>query len=301
MGFYLGIDGGGTKTTALVGDEKGNVILKAVSGSLNYNDVGIQGARNTLASVMEQIDNKLGCVEFESAFIGCSALEGEAPPHIIEQLCGGIIPAKAIGMNSDLYIALHSTDDKSPRCVAVCGTGSMAVGTVDNKNVLTAGGWGHIVGDGGSAYAIGRSAMAKAFELYDKGVYNRPVVSAVCEFFGVEKLPQAVDIIYSPSTGKSDIARFAPVVYDLAKEGDSTCVDIITDQCGEFISTVKALLRRMERCNTLYLYGGVFKNNPLFTECFVKVISAYYPDLAIKSLDVPAEQGALNIARCVYG
>lgn len=301
MSFYLGIDGGGTKTTALVGDEKGNIICKAVSGSLNYNDVGFEGARKTLSDIMEQLTNQLGSIELESAFIGCSALEGEAQPHIIEKLCKGIVSAKAIGMNSDLYVALYSVADKAPRCVAVCGTGSMAVGTADNKSVLTAGGWGHIVGDEGSAYSISRNAIATAFKLYDSDDRSSALVKAVCDFYKVRNLPDAVEIIYSENTCKSDIASFSPVVYDLAKSGNKEAKAILSEQSEEFAATVKTLIKRMCSCETLYLYGGVFANNSIFKELFCESVGKAYPDIVIKSLDTPAEQGALNIARCFYG
>ncbi len=297
MGYYLGIDGGGTKTTALVCDETGNILCRAESGSLNFYDVGFDGARKTLASVKEQIKTCLGDIAFSSVVIGCSALDDEAPDDVSKRLCDGIVDTEKLLVNSDLYIALHSSGDSSPRIVAVCGTGSMAVGTVDNEKIITSGGWGHIAGDGGSAYSIALTALKTACRIYDNGEYNHPLVETVCEFYGVEDLRQAIDTIYSPEAQKCDLAELTPIISRLADEGCETAIEIIKNQCTELVDTVSALVKRMSQCDTVYLYGGVFKNNKLFKEFFIKSFNGLYPDICVKSLETSAEQGALDIAR----
>ncbi len=297
MSYYLGIDGGGTKTTALVCDETGNILCRAESGSLNFYDVGFDGARKTLATIKEQIKTCLGDIAFSSVVIGCSALDDEAPADVSERLCGGIIDTEKLLVNSDLFIALHASGDLSPRIVAVCGTGSMAVGTVDNEKIITSGGWGHIAGDGGSAYSISLTALKTACRLYDKGEYSHPLIETVCGFYGVEDLRQAIDSIYSPKARKSDLAELTPLISHLAEEGCETAIEIIKNQCTELVDTVSALVERMSQCDTVYLYGGVFKNNKLFRDCFVKSFESLYPVICIKNLETSAEQGALNIAR----
>ena len=70
MKYYLGIDGGGTRTTAAVSDENGNVLFKAVGKSINFYSVGMEKARENLKNVINDIYKNIGKIEFESAFIG---------------------------------------------------------------------------------------------------------------------------------------------------------------------------------------------------------------------------------------
>ena len=124
MKYYLGIDGGGTKTTAAVSDENGNVITKATGKTINFYAVGMEASRKNLKEVIDILAQKLATDCFEAAFIGCSALDNEADEATLNALCGGIIKAEKVAMNSDVYVALKSSNGN---CVAVCGTGSMAV------------------------------------------------------------------------------------------------------------------------------------------------------------------------------
>ena len=80
--------------------------------------------------VMDHFQNprNVGEIEFYSAFIGCSALDNEATKETIKALCDGIINAKKIGMNSDVFVALASSGEDKCRIVAICGTGSIVTG-----------------------------------------------------------------------------------------------------------------------------------------------------------------------------
>ena len=102
MKHYLGIDGGGTKTTAVVADEKGKILFRAQGKSINFYGVGMEKARENLAVIITEIQEKTGIEDFYSAFIGCSALDTEADKKTIDALCGGIINAEKIGMKLEI-------------------------------------------------------------------------------------------------------------------------------------------------------------------------------------------------------
>ena len=91
--YYLGIDGGGSRTTAALADKDGNVILRATGESINFYSVGMENARNNLSDVINKIYTSIGESKFYAAFIGCSALDDEADTETVEALCGGIIDA----------------------------------------------------------------------------------------------------------------------------------------------------------------------------------------------------------------
>ena len=295
MKYYLGIDGGGTRTTAAVSDENGNIRFKAVGKSINFYSVGMEKARENLKNVINDIYKNIGEIEFESAFIGCSALDNEASNETITALCDGVIRAKKIGMNSDVYVALASSGEDKCRIVAICGTGSIVTGIDENCNIKTKGGWGHIFGDEGSAYSIAVNALKAAAMLYDEGKIT-PLVKKAEEFFGVEDLRAAIDKIYSPETTKDILAGFSTKVGEIAEE-DFVAKTVIVNEAHFFSKTVLALLNEMKNCTLLSLYGGVFQNNELIRKSFIDDIKEFHSDLKIEMLTLPPEEGALKIAR----
>ncbi len=295
MKYYLGIDGGGTRTTAVVSDENAKVLFKAVGKSINFYSVGMKKARENLITVISDIYKNIGEIEFESAFIGCSALDNEADEDTISALCDSIINAKKIGMNSDVYVALASSGEDSCRIVAICGTGSIVTGIDEDGTIKTKGGWGHIFGDEGSAYSIAVNALKASAMLYDEGKIT-PLVKKAEEFFGVEDFRNAIDIIYSPETTKDVLASFSVKVGEIA-EDDFVAKTVIINEAHFFSKTVLALLNEMKKCTLLSLYGGVFQNNELFRNSFVEDIKEFHSDLKICMLTLPPEEGALKIAR----
>ena len=296
MKYYLGIDGGGTRTTAAVSDEKGSILLKVTGKTINFYSVGMETARANLAALMQSIENKLGKISFSGAFIGCSALDDEADEELTRKLCGGVINAQKLKIHSDVYIALKAVGEAVCPCAAICGTGSMAIAEDENGNTQITGGWGHTVGDEGSALGISLRALRICCQLCDRGEAS-PLLESANAFFGVDDFRKAIDIIYSPETTKDVLAGFAEQVGKLAAKGDKTALAIISTEAELFAETVLILLDRVKKCTVLGLYGGVFQHNESFVKTFSKKIKAEYPDITIRLLNMPPEESAIELAR----
>ena len=291
--YYLGIDGGGSKTTAAVADTDGNVILRVTGESINFYSVGMENARKNLSDVVGKIYEAIGETRFYSAFIGCSALDDEADNKTTDALCGGIIDADYIAMSSDVHVALTASGGN---CVAICGTGSMAVGKKADGSISVTGGWGHIIGDEGSAYSIALNALKECCKMRDRNE-RTPLLSSAEEFFEVDDFRKAIDKIYSESTAKDYIARFAKNIAELSDKGCAVSKKIISDEAAAFAETVAALLDEIGGSPMLSLYGGVFQHNEFFRNKFMKEIRKFHPEQASKILDITPEEGAIKAAR----
>ena len=151
MKYYIGVDGGGTKTTAAVGDEKGNLLFKVTGKTVNFYGVGMETARENFKEIIDKIKEKAGIERFAGVFIGSSALNGEADEKTVHDFTDGIAEADYIGMNSDVFVALKAMNTDLPHAVVIAGTGSIVAGINGKGEYITRGGWGHIFGDGGSA------------------------------------------------------------------------------------------------------------------------------------------------------
>ena len=297
MDYYLGIDGGGTKTTAAVSDDNGRIIYKSVGKTVNFYSVGMEKARENLADIMNDIYENIGDVIFKSVFVGCSALDNEADTGLTDTLCSGIIKSEKIKMNSDVYVALFSGDCTVPRCVVICGTGSMAAGIDADNKITVKGGWGHMIGDGGSAYSIAVNALAEAVNLYDENRKDEPLVKIAKDFFKTDDLRKIIDAVYSEETTKDKLADFAKLVSYECEKGEKFSSEILSDECNKLLRTVYSLSEEMKECEILYLYGGVFQNNPIFKSIFTERFNRKYPDIKVEMLTVAPEEGALKIAR----
>lgn len=297
MKYYLGIDGGGTRTVAAVSDENSNILCRAAGGSINFYSVGMDMARDNLSDVIKSIKNQLGDIVFTGAFIGCSALDWEADENTVKALCDGIIRSDKIRMNSDAYVALRASDCKA---VAICGTGSMAIGETEDGEIIVKGGWGHILGDEGSAYQVAIEAIRHCCYLYDCGEMDEIVFEAL-DYFGISSVKGIIDVLYSPHTKKDYVAGFCARVSELAESGCGFANKLIKAEAENYANfTVKLLLEDMDDCSGLAVYGGMFKHCYGFYEAFCDaLIDGDYPDLNIKMLESPPEEGALKLARAL--
>lgn len=291
--YYLGIDGGGSRTTAAVADKDGNVILRATGESINFYSVGMEAARKNLSDVINKVYASIGETKFYAAFIGCSALDDEADKETVDALCGGIIDADYLAMSSDVHVALTASGSN---CVAICGTGSMAVGEKADGSIAVTGGWGHIIGDEGSAYSIAVKALRECCGMRDRNE-RTPLIESAEEFFEVDDFRKAIDKIYSENTAKDYIARFAKNVAELSDKGCAVSKQILCDEAAAFAKTVAALLDEIGGSPMLSLYGGVFQHNAFFRDEFMKNVRIYHPHQASEILDVSPEEGAIKAAR----
>lgn len=291
MSYYLGIDGGGTKTTAVVANETGKIICRAVGKTLNFYAVCIEACRDNLKNLMAEIEKECGISSFDAVAIGCSALDCKADEETVNSLCANIIHSPKIYMDSDAFIALAASNAS---CVAICGTGSIAIGEKSNGEIVVTGGWGHILGDEGSAYMIAISALKLCCTLCDDGA-DHPILKKALEYFEIDDFRGAIDIIYSLNTSKDYIAGFAAQVGALAQQGCSDAQNILKKQAVAFAKTVYSLINAIDSCTLLSVYGGVFKNSELFREEFTKAIQKEYP-IPVELLTLTPEEGAIKVA-----
>ena len=295
MNYYLGVDGGGTTTTVAVADENGNILVKCKGKTINYCSVGLEKARENFKAVLADVERKTGINTYKNAFIGSSALTEAADNETTERFCGGILNAENIFMHSDVYAALCAVGDEVPKCVVISGTGSVAAALDRNGNYFTAGGWGHIMGDEGSAYGIATAALRRCVYLWDSGI-EAPLLNRVTAFLGIESFAKIESAVYGENTTKDVIASLATVVSELAAVGDADALAILEAESRKLFETVEILFGRTGGCEKISLYGGVFRNVPLFREKFEALVERKYPNMKIGFLEITPEDGAVKAA-----
>ena len=295
MKYYLGIDGGGTKTVAIICDENGTLVSRYVGKSINYNSVGTDEARKNLKETVDGVLEGKG-IALSSAFIGMPALADRADDSFTQELCGGIIDCPKIAMDSDVYIGLEAMNCDGAAAMVVSGTGSMAVGKLDDGKIIHTGGWGYILGDEGSGYALGLDAVKAAICGAEGSAPATELTQKVLEHFNISGIDSLIDIFYDPPISNSVVAKVAPVLFACAHNGDEVANGIITRHAGLLADTVAALLKNMPCGTPLGMWGGILVNCEIFREQFVSLINKKFPETQVEIIKYPPEYGAVFAA-----
>lgn len=294
MKYYLGIDGGGSKTTAIICDENLNLVSRFVGESINFNSVGMEKARENLKATVDGVLFGKD-IQLSAVFIGMSAIAERADDTFTKKLCEGIIDCPKITMDSDVYIGLEAMRCECPAAMVISGTGSMAVGRLENGSIIHTGGWGYILGDEGSGYAIAIDALKAAICGYEGSGEKTLLADAVMEHYKVENMLEIIDLFYDPPMPRSEIAKFAPVVFECS-EKDSVADAIISNHARLLAQTVCALLSKMPAGTPLGLWGGIFENQENFRIRFSAIINESFPETKINVLEYAPEYGAVFAA-----
>ena len=172
MAYYLGIDGGGTKTRCALGDET-TVLATAASGGSNIVRVGETRARESLHTAIRQVcaTAQITFSQIRSLCIGAS---GAGRPEIAARVRAIVdelnpeFPASRIEVTTDTIIALQAAFGSGPGVIAIAGTGSIVLGRDAAGHTARAGGWGFAVSDEGSGHWIGRQAVSAVLRARDR-------------------------------------------------------------------------------------------------------------------------------------
>ena len=295
MNYYLGIDGGGSKTKAVLTDAKGTVAATAEGNGINFNAIGMEKARENLKDVIDRLTGSFPA-QISAAVIGCAALSGRADAQITDALCSGIVPCSRVLLDSDVFIAQQAIPGEGPKAIAICGTGSMASVLYPDGRRACAGGWGHLLGDEGSGYAIAVEAVKAALKASEGAGPQTALTEALLSFFHLRNISDIINYFYSPAVSRDRIASFAPAVFACAGTGDAVAEKIITTQAEAFAHTVSPLLRELPNGTPLYVWGGIFQHNPRFRGAFTAAIQKYHPLAGTPLLPVPPEIAAAKTA-----
>ena len=286
--YYLGIDGGGSKTTAVVFNEKGEFICKACGESINYYSVGLDNARQNMTDIM----NSLPQEEFECAVIGMSALAERATADETNRFCSGIINSKKIIMDSDLFVGLEAMETEGECAVIISGTGSMAVCRDADGTIRHAGGFGYILGDEGSGYSIGISAIKAAIRAAENCTPKTMLTESCINFFSVNDIYELIDLFYEKTVSRKIIASFAVEVMKCAQLDDATAKSIIKAEAKLLSETALSLIKNKNTLIPVGLWGGVFQYNNIFRDEFSDILkSSGFED--VKLLNFTPELGAI--------
>lgn len=293
----LGVDGGGSKTRAVVADGGGEILGEGLAGPSNPLRVGVSEAAGAIRDAADRACAEAGVrrVDIVAAEVG---LAGVKRADIRERMQAAVaeLGVKTVEVVTDADIALYGATEGKPGLVIIAGTGSVCCGVNARGRRACAGGWGPVAGDEGSGSWIARRALQAVAHATDGRGRKTSLVEAACEYFNVAQAEDLSTAIYAPNVTNSRIAGYGSHVVDAAKKRDPVAREIVEAAGRELARAAAAVIRklRMEREQFRVAYvGGVFAAGALILDPLGEEVAAVAPRAFIAPpLLAPAEAAA---------
>jgi len=263
MRLFLGVDGGQSTTTAVIGDESGRVLGTGHGGPCNHAAAGEGRARleravsESVAAACAQAGLKPG-VQFESACFGMSG-----GPDDKRAILATLLRADRLLVTTDAEIALAGATANGQGIVVIAGTGSIAIGRNAQDVRARAGGWGYIFGDEGSAFDIVRLALRAALRMEEGWGPATALRQVLLDATAGVDANDVLHHFYAPDWPRDRIASLAPLVDDAAGGGDRVALDILNasaQQLAALAASVRARLWKDGEAVDVVYTGGVFRS-----------------------------------------
>lgn len=297
MSFYLGIDGGGTKTKFLLGDEE-KVLAEAIAAGSNILRSGEADVRSALQAGIEEVCStaKVPAAEIVRVVGGIAGSSNEKVRAALEAIVHERISCE-ISIVGDMVIAHHAALEGKAGVLVNSGTGSIAYGRNDAGETARAGGWGFAISDEGSGHWIGRVAVSAAMRSYD-AKKNQDYLHHLIAAVGAQ---DAVELAkFANSTANPDFAQVFPAVLSLANHGDETAKKILKHAGEELACLAETVLSRIfggvEQV-AIAASGGVFRSAALVFERFCQGLQEHHPKATFALSTADPAMGALMLAR----
>lgn len=276
--YFLGVDGGGTKTKFMLTDSKGSVLKQLVKGPCNPTSVGIDTAVSVLTDGIKEICQEIPFGKV-SVFIGSAGCGIEANRQTVTErlMC---LNLSQLSVNGDGDNIISAGLKGQNGIVAIIGTGSI-IYSVINKKRYRIGGYGHFIGDTFSGTEIGRGALEAVLAELDKSGEHTSLTDIITAKVGTDISKILTDMYVE---GKTYMAQFAFSVFEEAANGDKVAKAIIDRNVDALSSKLAAALKNFPETSEVpvILAGGITH----FADRFVDEIKSKINDKRLKSIEI---------------
>ena len=300
--YYLGFDGGGTKTDCVLLNAAGEVLAEHSAGPANPLRAGFECAQSSLRTAAEKTlaSRQVGA---SSVAAVCAGIAGAGQPRVLKRVMGFLVetfPRAHVQVCTDLDIALEAGLSDGPGIVIVAGTGSAALGRAADGRLVRAGGDGPWVGDEGSAFDIGRRGVAAVARARDA---LAPVTILADSIPAALQCADWSSLLERIALGPDDVfPRIFPLVAEAAESGDSSAREILFGAALSLSHLVLSVARRLEVAQQDFIVaeaGGVFGVSALLDQAFEALVHSAARGARIRPVEIPPARAAARRAhRC---
>lgn len=302
--YYLGVDGGASKTSAILIDDTNKIVGQGTSGGTNLHNISKETVEKNLISSINIALGDLSLNQATSACFGFAGIENEITRNeivnIVKQKFGNSIQ-KNIILVKDEFIGLRAGTLSDNAIILISGTGSNCFGINNTDNEAAAGNQGYLVGDLGSGFSLGQALIMESVKEYDQRSETTALTRAILEQYQQTDLGQFIETVYQSKDPIKYIAQATKIlhnhhIYTLPK------VELIINQTIiEILLALSTVVTKLGFSNDsqfdVVLVGGVFNLEKVITLPLINQIRRHYPQANINRPQHESAYGACQIAK----
>jgi N-acetylglucosamine kinase-like BadF-type ATPase len=298
-GYFLGFDGGGTKTDCVLVNGAGHVLAQATAGPSNPLRAGYARAWFTLSDAADVVlaHQHIKACDIRGICAGIGGAGREAVAKRIATFLERGFPEAAVNVTTDLAITLHAAVGDGEGIILVVGTGSGACGRDAMGQTARAGGRGPWFSDEGSAFDIGRRALAAVVRAEERRGPETRLTAQILAWLGCNDWNRVMDwVIKNPD---DVFPRIFPLVAELGDKGDLLSREILSAAAvslGELAASVLQRLQMLEREIPIAKAGGAIGRSQFFDAAIDVGLGRVAPRARIVTLQVKPAEAAAKLA-----
>ena len=297
MDYYVGIDGGASKTHFVLCDEQGQIVAQYISAEISCAELGVGRVCKTLAQGMDALCKNIAPRNIVGLCIGIPCY-GEHPKTdaTTAQEIQRALPPLPLRFENDVALACAGSLALQSGIVILAGTGSMAWGCDRHKEPGRCGGWSEFFSDEGSGYWLGRRTLEMFFKQADGRIEKGRLYDIVRTYFHLDEDRELLDKMDELGYSRKNVAALQPLLADAARAGDESARQLYKQAAQELALMVRGLRKNMElEPSSLLSYsGGLFDAGDLVLEPFKDAIGNL--DMIFTEPLLSPAQGAVLLA-----
>lgn len=299
--LYLGVDGGGTKTSIALMDSSQKVVAEGEGGPSNPLRVGVETAVANIAKAIDAAcdSGNVSRGDIVAATLGLAGVRRQDIRERVRESFVSRFRIQKTTVTTDADIALYGTTLGKAGLVVIAGTGSICIGINDAGEKFIAGGWGPLAGDEGGGRGIAGEALHAVAKASDGRGPQTMLSERAAQYFRASNVDNLIGAIYAPNMDNSRIAGFARFVVETAQDGDKVAIEIIRDAGRELGTAAAAVLKRLnleDREIPIGCVGSVFKAGNLLTDPMGEIIKSADPYAYLTEPQMPPAHAAALLA-----
>lgn len=261
MSFFLGVDGGGTRTRVALVDGAGRECARAEGPPTLIDPADPEATIGVIVKLCRDVA-ATGEADLPVAglWAGIAGAGTEPTRGVVETALREAGLSRRTSVGADAEATFHDAFPSGPGILLISGTGSIALARGADGSRVRAGGWGVHLGDEGSGYRIGMAALRALARGEDgRGVPTRlrePILEALAMADPAELVK------WTATASKADVAALVPLICEVAEAGDRAATSVVEKAVDELVDHVRTLVRRLEPWPTppeVALAGGLIE------------------------------------------
>jgi N-acetylglucosamine kinase-like BadF-type ATPase len=266
--LVLGVDGGGSKTHAMVADERGETLAFASSGRSNWEDTGLDGARAALSEAITGALSAAGVKpgDLAASAFGLAGLDWDQDRPMLAALVDPLGLGGPRKLDNDSFIALRAGTAQPFGVVVIAGTGTVAAGRGPAGRTFRTMGLSPMYGDFGSATDVAEEAVHAVADAWT----GRGPATSLSELLPpLAGCGSPVELLQRLSRGAIPLPPAAPLVLGQAAAGDPACREIVMRAGAALGSSAALVARRLGLNREVFetvMAGGLFRGRSRLLE-----------------------------------